>query len=213
MGELENSSSLDGHRGYLHTKEGRERRYHLLIKQVEVEPLKQIRRFLSEHDIKNCRLKWITDSHYTHGGIYELRVKAIRDIDRIITRTELFLMTSIRLKQYSRYRERRQEGPNKIKFEPIPVKRATPSDWIEWNVVAVWIDAEGNLRTRDRPKTGRDYCLDISQKERAPLESIHAFLNRRGIEAKVFKRPQESYSLQVIRSRIWITSLWKRSPS
>lgn len=108
-------------------------------------------------------------------------------------------MVSIRKTQYRRYRERRQEALSLVKFVQAEVKREVPSRWIDWKVVAAWIDGEGNLTTRERGpnKSHRDYCLDISQKTRAPLEFIRSFLKCEGIKSKVIRRVNGSYSLQV----------------
>jgi hypothetical protein len=182
--------------GYLYTKEGRQRRYELLIKQTEAAPLQAIQRFLQEQGIDGAGLKWRTDPGYTAGGVFELRVKRIRDIDRIVFNTEPFLLTSIRRGQYERYKYRRQEAANKIEFNQKDSPAAAHSEWIDWRVIATWIDGEGNLTTRERPVNNRDYCLDISQKERAPLETLRLFLHRQGIKAKVVRRPHEMYALQ-----------------
>jgi hypothetical protein len=184
--------------GYLYTKEGRRRRYELIIKQTEAEPLKAIQRFLQEQGIDGCKVKLRSSSHYTTGGTYELRVRAIRDIDKILSHTERFLLTPIRKDQYERYRQRRQEAQGKIEFNQKNDSRTqNHSDWIDWKIVATWIDAEGNLNTRERSRNKRDYRLDISQSDKAPLESLSSFLNREGIKAKVVNRPHESYSLHV----------------
>jgi len=183
--------------GYLYTKEGRQRRYQLVIKQTEAAPLKAIQKFLREQGIDGAGLKWRTDPGYTAEGVFELRIRRIRDIDRIILNTEPFLLTSIRKGQYERYKYRRQEAGSKIEFNQKDSPAAAHSEWIDWKVIAIWIDAEGNLTTRERPVSNRDYCLDISQKERAPLENLRLFLHRQGIKAKVVRRPHEMYALQV----------------
>ncbi len=185
--------------GYLYTKEGRMRRYSLVIRQSEPGPLTTIQRFFRKHGISHCRVKWVADPRYTAGGIFELKVKARRDLDEITARTEPFLLTRIRKNQYQRYKERRQEAPNIIKFERRQSDHIPASRRIDWKVVAAWIDGEGNLNTRERNPRGTDraYCLDISQSERAPLEIIRSFLRRQGIQAKVVRRPHESYSLQM----------------
>lgn len=146
-----------------------------------------------------CKVMWRIDPHYTAGGIFELKVKSIRDIDRIISNTEPFLLTSIRRSQYERYRQRRQEAGSKIEFNRYESGTQFNSEWKDWKVLATWIDAEGNLSTRERPAKNRDYCLDVSQKEKAPLESLSSFLNLQGIKARVVSRPHEGYSLQVSR--------------
>ena len=183
--------------GYLYTKEGRQRRYELVIKQTEAEPLRAIQRFLREQGMDGCKVKWRVDSHYTAGGIFELKVKSVRDLDRIISNTEPFLLTPTRRNQYERYRQRRQEAKGKIEFNQFHSRIPNHSDSIDWKVIATWIDAEGNLNTRERPRNNRDYRLDISQSDRAPLEILCSFLNHEGIKAKVVNRPHESYSLQV----------------
>ncbi len=185
--------------GYLYTKEGRRRRYGLAIRQSEPEPLKEIQAFLKDQGIKHCSVKWVIDSHYTTGGVYELKLRALKELDTVVAKTRPFLMVPIRKNQYQRYRERRQETPNIVKFANTEVQGEIPSRWIDWKVVAAWIDGEGNLTTRERGfnKTNRDYCLDISQKELAPLESIRSFLKREGIKAKVIKEVNGTHSLQV----------------
>jgi hypothetical protein len=185
--------------GYLYTKEGRQRRYELVIKQSEAEPLYVIQRFLQEQGVDGCKVRWRIDPHYTAGGIFELKVKSIRDIDRIISSTEPFLLTSIRRNQYERYRQRRKEAASKIEFNQNESGTQVHSELINWKVLATWIDAEGNLSTRERPRKNRDYCLDVSQKEKAPLESLSSFLNLQGIKSRVVSRPHETYSLQVTR--------------
>jgi hypothetical protein len=142
-------------------------------------------------------LKWRLDPHYTAGGVFELKAKRIRDIDRIIFNTGPFLLTSIRRDQYERYKYRRQAAGSKIEFNQKDYPTATHSEWIDWRVIATWIDAEGNLSTRERPRNKRDYCLDVSQKERAPLENLCLFLHRQGIKSRVVRRPHEMYAIQV----------------
>jgi hypothetical protein len=185
--------------GYLYTREGRQRRYGLVIKQSEAEPLYAIQRFLQEQGVDGCKVRWRIDPHYTAGGIFELKVKSIRDIDKIISNTEPFLLTSIRTNQYEQYRQRRKEAASKIEFNQRESGTQVHSERIDWKVLATWIDAEGNLSTRERPHKNRDYCLDVSQKEKAPLETLSSFLNRQGIKARVVSRPHEAYSLQVRR--------------
>jgi hypothetical protein len=104
----------------------------LVIKQTEAAPLQEIQRFLQEQGIDGARLMWRIDPHYTAGGVFELRVKRIRDIDRIIFNTELFLLTSIRKSQYERYKYRRQEARSKIEFDQKDSPAATHSEWIDW---------------------------------------------------------------------------------
>ncbi len=118
-----------------------------------MEPLCEIQGFLRRQNIGGCRVKWITNSAYTKGGIYWLKVTSVRDIDRIVAGTEPFLMTSIRKNQYGRYRERKQEAWNKVTFEHNAVNTQDPSRWIDWKVVAAWIDAEGNLNARTEART------------------------------------------------------------
>lgn len=191
--------------GYLYTKEGSRRRYELMISQSEIEPLNEIHGFLRKQGIEGCSVKWTKGSTYTEGGIYQLRVKALGDLDRIVSSTEPFLITSIRNNQFQRYRERRQEATNIVEFKQNPVHREAASEWVDWKVLAAWIDAEGNLGTRNRARTRnrsenkshRDYCLSISQKERAPLENICSFLNREGINAKIFSGPKESHLIAI----------------
>ncbi len=185
--------------GYLYTREGRRRRYELGIRQSEPEPLRQIQRFFYDQGVKHCSVKWVIDSHYTAGGIYELKLKALEELDTVVAKTKPFLLVPIRKNQYRRYGERRQEAPNKIRFVRMEVKSEVPSKWMDWKVVASWIDGEGNLTTRERGSNGgsRDYRLDISQKERAPLEFIRSFLEREGIKAKVKKKANGTHSLQV----------------
>jgi hypothetical protein len=130
--------------GYLYTKEGRQRRYELVIKQTEAAPLQTIQRFLQEQGIDGAGLKWRTDPAYTAGGVFELRVKRIRDVDRIVFNTEPFRLTSIRRGQYERYKYRRQEAGSKIEFNQKDSPAAAHSEWIDWKVTATWIDAEGN---------------------------------------------------------------------
>ncbi|HEV2139330.1 MAG TPA: hypothetical protein VGR53_10870 [Nitrososphaerales archaeon] len=185
--------------GYLYTREGRRRRYELVISQSEPEPLTEIQRFLHEQGIRHCSVKWVNDSHYTTGGTYVLKLKALEELDAVVAKTRPFLMVPIRKNQYQRYSERRREAPNLIKFVRAEGESEVPSKWIDWKVVAAWIDGEGNLTTRERGsnKIQRDYCLDISQKERAPLESIRSFLERDGIKAKVISEVNGTHSLQV----------------
>jgi hypothetical protein len=168
-----------------------------MIRQTDAAPLEAIQRFLQEQGIDGAKLKWMTDPQYSAGGVFELKVQRICDVDRIIFNTEPFVLTSIRRGQYERYKYRRQEAASKIEFNQKDSPAAALSEWIDWTIIATWIDAEGNLTTRERPWNNRDYCLDVSQKERAPLESLRLFLHRQGIKAKVVRRPHEMYALQV----------------
>jgi len=183
--------------GYLYTREGRQRRYEIPIRQTDAAPLQAIQRFLQEQGIDGVKLEWRTDSRYTAEGVFELKVKRIRDIDRIVFNTEPFLLTSIRRGQYQRYKYRRKEAGSKIEFKQQDSPAVAHSEWMDWAIIATWIDAEGHLATRERYRTDRDYCLDISQKERAPLGILRLFLYQQGIISQVFRRPHEMYALQV----------------
>ncbi len=185
--------------GYLYAKEGRRRRYSLAIRQSEPGPLTEIQRFFRQHGINHCRVNWVIDPRYTAGGIYELKVQALRDLDEITARTRPFLLTRVRKNQYRRYKERRRAAPNIVKFEWRQSDYIPASRRVDWKVVAAWIDGEGSLNTRERNPRGTDraYCLGISQSEKAPLEIIRSFLRRQGIKAKLARGPHASYSLQV----------------
>lgn len=186
--------------GYLYVKEGRHRKYALAIRQSEPEPLRRIQGFLKVRGITDSSVQWVTSSEYTAGGIYELKLWALRKLDLVVAKTRPFLMVPIRTNQYFRYRQRRKEAPNIVKFiESQLTTTQDPAKWMDWRVVAAWIDGEGNLTTRERGANNshRDYCLDISQKERAPLESILSFLRSKGIKAKVVERRHDTNSLQV----------------
>jgi len=74
--------------GYLYTKEGRRRRYELVIKQTEAEPLKAIQRFLQEQGIVGCKVKWRS-------------------------RTESFIIREDKKLQFEKYKSRRKRTPRR----------------------------------------------------------------------------------------------------
>ena len=86
-----------------------------------------------------------------------IKTDETRNIERIIFNTKPLLLTSIRRGQYERYKYRRQEAANKIEFNQKDYPAAAHSEWIDWRVIATWIDGEGNLSTRERPRNNRDY--------------------------------------------------------